>query len=265
MPSGSRNERDNGPNYVGTRDDLPFWAGAACPLNPTTRFLGAEIEVGNGTSWDAAVKIETAVEKWKALVHNDCAFELCTAPASGHLWVEQVMEFCQLFKEGKITASHSNCGCHVHIDARDLSPGMVEGLLHLLIRVEPIVFAMVPTARRTNSYCNPGAPLFVTWLDTLTKDPHLDRTQWLLECIFGRDQDGTIKYIKPKDLAGLKANKTKHCGNIPRYLAFNLQPYFGHGTIECRVLNGCTNPVRLIGVRIDTDAPPAHTVGRCMD
>ena len=221
---------------------LTFWDDGPCPKYPTTRCLGAEIEVGNRTTRAVAGKLDSAIDKWKAHVHGDCAFELCTAPASGSQWVAQVEEFCMLFKEGAIGVTPS-CGCHVHVDARDLDVPAVERLIHLLIHLEPLLFSMVPIARRTNTFCTPAAPLLRAWL---TRRHLLTAEPWLLECIYGRDTDARILYTAPGALARLKKDKLKHRGQITRFLAFNFMPYFGHGTIECRLLDGCVNPVRLI-------------------
>lgn len=230
----------------GYRDNLEptFWDGTACPQNPTVRYLGAEIEVANGTTVEHAKNLDKVITKWHALVHGDCAFEVCTAPAGGHLWVDQITELCTIFHAAKISASGYDCGCHVHVDARDLCVFAIERLVRLLVHIEPILFMMVPAARRGNTYCAPTTFLLQSWLARLS--PTTPRKEWLLECIYGRNEKGIIRYHDEAAMRELKKNKTKHCGIIPRFHAFNFQPYYGHGTIECRLLNGCTNATRLI-------------------
>lgn len=215
-----------------------FWSGPPCHKNPTTRMLGAEIEVGSCTTLAVAQKLDRNVTKWGAEVHADCAFEVCTAPASGTQWVKQVEEFCALFAEGQIGVNNG-CGCHVHIDARDVSPKAIHRFLQLVCHIEPVLYSMVPPERRNSVYCRKASPTFRTWL-ACTAAPTYER--WLLNHISGYAE----VYKQQRFLARVRAARSKYNGQVPRYLSFNLKPYFGYGTVECRLLEGCVNPVRII-------------------
>ncbi len=197
-------------------------------LNPTSRFIAAEIEVAGIESYGK--KIYSKVKEWDAAVVRDGSlppggFEINTAPAGGDLFVKQVNDFCKVIKEQQGFVN-SRCGLHVHIDARDFKYYDLRRLIRIYAVIEDVLFAMVNPKRKSSKYCVPCGHKYIAAIE-----------------------EGRLPYDKvKKDVItsvyhARTTQDSKHSKyNNARYNALNIHSWFYRGTIECRMFDGTIDP-----------------------
>ena len=203
---------------------MRFWAGEAVAENPSTRMLGVEIET---SEVEDTADLKKTLNQWSASVVSDGSIsgvEIVTSPASGDRWLAMVDGICTSLKQASADVD-SDCGLHVHIDARDFTVDDVKAFLTIYIAIEDALFAMVPPSRRTNTYCVPCGSKFQAILDGTSVE----------EVVYGKYWSESQK-------------KSKSGGY--RYNALNLHSWFYHGTMECRLHPGSTkaNKIKAWGV-----------------
>lgn len=201
--------------------------------NPTSRYISAEIEV-------AGIKgvgrpIYQIAKKWEAAVVYDGSlpergFEICTAPAGGDLYVNQVREYCDEIRKqaGFINAQ---CGLHVHVDARDLDYYHIRRLVRIYASIEPALFGMVPPERQESRFCYPCGQRYLASIE-----------------------EGRLPYDKVKNDVITSIYNTKGSTqdlrhskyNQARYNALNLHAWFYYGTVESRMFNGTIDSDEII-------------------
>lgn len=199
-------------------------------LNRSKRFLSAEIEV-------AAIDddfISDVVRKWRGSIVHDgslpsTGFEINTAPASGDLFINQVLEICTALNKGRATTTTA-CGLHVHIDARDYSYYDLRRLVKAYAKIEPFLYGMVPRERGKSRYCMPCGKNYMEQIDS-GKIPYKAAKSSIFKATYNQElnKNNTIKMAK----------ESKY--NDARYSALNLHSWFYRGTIECRLFNNTTN------------------------
>lgn len=124
-------------------------------LNPfPKRLIGQEIEVGGGGTLNMN---QVVVKKWTGCLVEDgslpyTGFEINTAPAAGDQYVQQIRD---IVAECERTEAWVNkkCGLHTHVDASDFNIWSMRRLINLYRRAEPHLFAMLPSTRVGNNYC----------------------------------------------------------------------------------------------------------------
>lgn len=191
--------------------------------NPSKRFISAEIEVGQ---YQDASRINAVTRRRAHAVVRDnshvgdysVAFEVCTAPATGDLFVEHIEELCEAFVDGGARTNPA-CGLHIHVDARDFGYWDIQRLVRVYAAIEPALFAMVSPDRATNPYCLPCGRGYLQGF--ANKGP---KEAFAKSC-YG---------IQTKDLRGQRDYKYHQC----RYRALNLHSWFYRGTIESRHRHG---------------------------
>lgn len=194
-------------------------------LNPSTRYIAAEIEV-DGINNGAAVS--TVVRGWSGSIVTDgslssAGFEINTSPASGDLYVKQVREICAALNDHGAVVNDS-CGLHVHIDARDLGYYGIRRLVKLYAAAETTIGQMVPRARRNNEMCAPCGRRYMGAIDQHTAPKEL------------RGAMAGVLY----GTTDTRSHRT-HKYHGSRYAALNLHSWFYRGTVECRLFVGTTN------------------------
>jgi hypothetical protein len=209
--------------------------------NPSSRYIASEIEVSKA-QYSSANDIDAACRKWKASIVRDgslpaSGFEICTSPASGDQWCNQIEEICDALsaQDAEVSAS---CGLHVHLDARDFTYWEVRKLILLYAKIENALFAMVPSSRRSSSYCERCAEQYV---GALRKGKIADTRKSIARGVYlgslderGRKEDRGTKYLKKNKYADA------------RYRALNLHSWFYRGTVECRLHTGTVNADKIV-------------------
>lgn len=138
---------------VYNRYDFRFRNAPSFEVNPSRRFLGAEIEVAVGfKTEEARAEFEVHMTRWRQLLHGDCAFEACTSPANGDMWVQQINETIERLVKGGCQMDEGT-GCHVHIDTRDFTLPQLMSLGALYTRVHNVLFGIVDFYRGKVGYC----------------------------------------------------------------------------------------------------------------
>lgn len=196
--------------------------------NTSTRLIATEIEVASLQSGGSSVS--SAVKRWGGSIVRDGSlpdggFEINTSPASGDLWVAQVREICHALNDGDADVN-SACGLHVHIDARDLGYYGIRRLILAYSALEPLLFQMVPPARRRSSYCEPCADHYMQHALVPYVGPYKAAKSAVAKAVYGTSNTRKVRDDKY---------------NSARYSALNLHSWFYRGTVECRLFTGSTD------------------------
>ncbi len=200
-------------------------------VNSSRRFLACELEFSDAADGDA---IYDAVSNWQGAIVSDgslpsTGFELCTAPANGDLFVDQIGEICEALAE-QHAQINTDCGFHVHVDARDFRYWDLRKLILLYAKIEDALFAIVPKSRRKNSFCEPCGMRYVNEL-TGTRAVK----QKIIQNVYDDASPGPAFKGKRSD---------KYCGS--RYRALNLHSWFYRGTVECRLAAGTRDREKIV-------------------
>ena len=201
--------------------------------NPSNRFIAVEIEV---SSISENTGIDTAVSKWNGGIVKDgslpdTGFEINTAPASGDTFVSQVTEICKALSnsDAKVT---TDCGLHVHVDARDLTYYGIRRLATIYSVIERALFQAVSPSRRESRYCEPCGDRYRNNIGKLTDFKRNGFRADVVESVYGGETD-----IK---------NRKRDKYDSARYAALNLHSWYYRGTVECRMFNGTVNADKII-------------------
>ncbi len=203
-------------------NSLRFFNGEAVKNNPSTRFLGAEVEIASSDR--DSNKWANFYSKWRPCVVDDGSLpsdgsEIVIQPSSGNKWLEQVSELGASLKSLSASVDGS-CGLHVHVDARDFTVDDIKSLIKIYAQIESALYAMMPSSRRSNSYCEPCGQSYSRILQGETPEVVIIGPYW----------DEASK-------------RSKHGGR--RYVAMNLHSWFYRGTVEFRLHGGTTNPDKI--------------------
>jgi hypothetical protein len=233
--------------------------GWATGENPTTRLIACEIETHGGG--DGGVSV--ICDRWDIAVVEDGSIEgveLNTAPASGHMFTNQLRELCTALNTSDTTVNDS-CGLHVHVNAQDMTWIGMRRLLLVWAHIEPAVFATVPKDRRSNVYCRPLAEQVRRYLSI--KDKHTEAKARILAIrddsmpaasdLKTHDRNMASPVRKPEN------RRDKHDVPGSRYYAMNIQAWWVHGTVEFRLHSGTTDFVKIHNWSITL----ANLVERC--
>ena len=208
---------------------LTFWKPKVSERtrNKSARFLAAEIEVAHIVKHGD--RVEKVIQDWKGSVVPDGSlpnggFEINTAPAGGDKFVEQITAICGALEKAGASVDRC-CGCHVHIDARDMDFYAVRRLITIYASMEPALFAMVPETRRRNAFCSPCGEEFVSVVKTGRISAAEVRNR-IHQAIYRTTDEGRLA----------EAKRSK-CG-AERYKALNLHSWCFRGSVECRLLDG---------------------------
>lgn len=229
------NERANGDCKVEhINNELTFHNAAKTQfkVNKSRRHVAVEIEVANV---EEAGRIAQEVDSWSGCIVEDgslpeTGFEINTAPANGDEFVDQIKDITSALNKAGAEVT-SDCGLHVHVDARDFSYYDVQKLCVVYHQIENWLFAMVPPRRKESTYCKPcGAKL----LPDTHRVSHKQAKRALFSKLYMKSTLGRGSYNERKD----KYNQA-------RYDALNLHSWLFRGTIECRMFNGTVDRTKI--------------------
>ena len=210
-------------------------------INPTSRFIAAEIEVASFVGNQKP--IYDVVRKWKGGTVGDgslpeLGFEINTAPAGGDLYVNQIKEICETLHSSGCSINYQ-CGLHVHVDARDMDFYDIRRLVRIYAAIEDAIFAMVPESRAKG------------YVDELGR-PH----QYCLPCgqkYLSAVEEGKLPYDKVRtDIAravyGVPSTQDLKIKKRPpaKYNALNIHSWYYRKTIEARHYQGTLNASDII-------------------
>lgn len=198
----------------------------------TERRVGVEIEFVGATREDVANAIEDAgvdcnVEEynhtrrraWK-IVHDGSLSgpvgtgELVSPPTTN---VDEIERVLRAAASAGATVNRT-CGLHVHVDMQGATISTWRRLFKLWCRYEDALFSVLPSSRRSNTYCMKIAPLFRG-----AYDPGMSRIFDRIEAL------GTLRELTDNVMAQ------------SRYYALNPQANWRHGTVEFRLHSGSVN------------------------
>ena len=208
---------------------LSFIKGTTFNSNPSKRFISAEIEVAGCKKKKLRV-VDEMISKYYGVVKPDGSlpmggFEINTAPANGDKWIEQITDICKAL-ETQEAFVNTNCGLHVHIDARDMDYLDLRRLALLYAKVENELYLLCDDNRKKNHFCKPCGPYYEKFLKNIEKGTKASRAR-IIEGVI-RGEAPTYDYSQPH-LEG-------------RYHGLNLHAYWAHKTVECRIHQGSLDP-----------------------
>lgn len=206
--------------------------------NPSKRHISCELEVDNAES-DSG--ISNAVRSWKGSIVRDgslssMGFEICTAPAAGDVFCDQIERICGALNDSRADVNES-CGYHVHVDARDFNFWDVRRLILVYAKIESALYDCVPQSRRTSQYCEPCAEKY---LGALGNTPKLLK-KGVVECLYPN-----LKYSTGRDRKSDYKNARGDKYQRARYNALNIHSWLYRGTVECRMAAGTCNADKVI-------------------
>lgn len=207
---------------------LNFHDGKPCALNPSKRYLSAEIEVAFMESNVRGVR--DTVQRWNGSIVTDGSipngFEINTAPAGADAFVRQIDEITAELEKGH-AAINTACGLHVHIDARDFTYYDLRRLILFYAKIEPALYRLVAKSRRDNRFCIPCADRFKQAVEASAMPKELKKN--IFKSVYGSPPS---LLLNKKQGSPLK----KYANG--RYSALNIHSWFYRGTIECRMHHG---------------------------
>jgi hypothetical protein len=198
--------------------------------------IAAEIEVAG--CYRRGQQVNQIAKKWSCSVVHDGSlpyggFEICTAPASGQFFVQQINEICAALREQQAFVTQA-CGLHVHVDSRDLELRHLANLVRLYANLEDLFFRAVPPSRRHNDFCRRcGSKLLERFAGVAL---------YTKEAFNLADALDTAIYGSKERAEKAKQNRRPDV----RYDALNLHSHFYRGTVELRLAAGTTNPDKII-------------------
>ncbi len=227
---------------VFVNNPLAFHSGKTFKINPSPRFISAEIEVANlrtpsvrdgRIAYNDGAKILNVLNKWSSSGVSDgslpsTGFEINTAPASGDAFFNQINEIndALVLHGGHVDRS---CGLHVHVDARDFTYSKMVNYIKIWRQVEEAMFRIVDPSRGASSYCVKVGDRF---MQVLKESANFNETvDSILEGIYG-------DRVRASDM---KNSRRPGC----RYLAINLHSWIYRGTIENRMHQGTVDGTKI--------------------
>lgn len=124
------------------------------------RLVGVEVEYNSDENGGAGDWVET----WPgAGIHEDgsCGWEAVTPPINGKYVSQCLTELCRELRANR-AGCDSNCGLHVHVDARDMGWHDMRRFMRVWARIEALMFVLGGQSRIANrgSYCVPCGERF---------------------------------------------------------------------------------------------------------
>jgi hypothetical protein len=213
---------------------LKFWDGKTNDLNPSDRYMSAEIEVAHAPNDAYHNNIIDALDEWSASSVRDgslpsTGFEINTAPASGDMYIKQLDDICDSLKKAGGFVNNS-CGLHVHVDARDYNYEKMLRYIKLWNLIENGMFSLVPASRANSGYC---AKIGDHWVDNIAYN-NRNRTN---RRKFAHTVDDVLTSVYDDSAATAAKYKTSRRPG-QRYKAINIHSWVYRGTIENRMHSG---------------------------
>lgn len=224
-----------------SNSDAPRYSGKFDYLGTSTkeipRYVSLELEYAK---CDDTYPVTQVCERWKDYCVEDGSlpdegFEINTNPSRGETFGKHIADVCSSMRNAGADVNRS-CGMHVHVDARDLNWHDIYKLALIYMRVEDALFAMQPSSRQSNRYCER--------VDSTYRLNAKAYKHELLNKLYGHNFPKDRKEGKP----GITYKKNKRVFyernekyHTARYFALNLHTFFYRGTIEFRHAASTTN------------------------
>lgn len=217
------------------KGSLTFTASEAFKNNASKRFVAAEIEVA-GAQKRSPKAVNKVAEQYKMVIKGDGSlpsggFEINMSPANGDAWLKEVKDITKALEE-QDSFINKQCGLHVHADARDHSSEDIKRLAFLYSKFENELFDLIDAERKRNRYCLPSASHFSKYFAENFDYGGVSMDNYVKNVIFNRKWLN----IDRDDPYESKILNSKYDGS--RYHALNLQAYYQHKTVECRMHHG---------------------------
>lgn len=233
-----------------SESDIPYQARRATPrhaknaserkINRSRRLIGVEIEVAANKDDGDAQGLWEYCERHRVSVVEDGSldtggYELNTVPCAGDHYVTHITALTRLLADASAKVTDA-CGLHVHIDASDFRFYDMRRLVMLYAKLEPALFAMMPSKRRTSTFCEPCGDIYVNGLNGEHKSK--EAKAMLISNVYrgtGSDYTGSAF----KDIRDTKWGSA-------RYRALNIHSWIYRGTVECRLHGGTVSARKII-------------------
>lgn len=182
-----------------------------------------------------------AKKKWGAVITSDGslnisgAMELCTSPARGSSFVEEITEICEGLK-GSGGSVNKTCGLHIHVNVREMTTEQIVQIILAYTRCEPALYTLVARSRRNDHYSKALVQAFGVQkirhiFDKGTYKEKMDKIDAMIY--------GSIEVARD-----VKRRRAKYCD--ARYHGLNINSLPLHGTLEFRHHQGTTNPHKIL-------------------
>lgn len=123
------------------------------------------------------------------------------------------------------------CGLHIHIEFPSRKK-TVKRLMLMAYACEPILYAVNPKSRRSNSFCKPLSSAFKIHEILTAESEQID------QLFYSKGNGHTTK----QDIKSFKTSKWNAC----RYFGFNIHSLFYRNTVEFRYHAGTIEPQKII-------------------
>lgn len=186
-------------------DDMRSFTERTVAIGSKGRAVGLEVEFNEGAE-------SCALQTWEDEGHGlhedgSCGWELVTRPTRTDALPGVVRKLSACLDEARI---NSDCGVHVHVDARDVGWYEIRRLLALWGHIESLMYVIGGQERYSNTYCKPIAPHCLGILGECGRD--------LRHAVFDVAMGEEI------DLDRYVASKKRKKGG-DRYRSLNLMPW----------------------------------------
>ena len=114
--------------------------------------------------------------------------------------------------------TNRNCGLHVHVNARDLTPHQIGLMLACWIKAEPYLFAICDESRKDNKYCK---SLYPRALDLATYNPD--------------NLTDFFNQMKPTNFGSHNNSQKKYTLNTQGYAIYKIHEWYDRPTVELRM------------------------------
>ena len=200
------------------------------------RLVGIEVETIGGDPEVVSELLDKRVGiEGDGSLSGSYAIELQTPPASANELEKIIANVSKTLRKSEYKVN-STCGLHIHLDSKDIKDkqSALIKLFNTYYSVEPIIWAMLPKSRKTNTFCKPMThnikpeDFSKIAISTRTKDEYYIQKKW-------------YKTTSIKQIENWKGQK---CGG-DRYYGFNGHALYGLGHLELRYHSGTINKKKI--------------------
>lgn len=158
---------------------------------------------------------------WDVKTDSSCGFEVAspafTLDAEGDS--EELKAGCNALAGLRLRIDRT-CGLHVWVNCSDFTWEDMQRLLALYARYEPVLFEMVPSSRRANTFCVP-----------------MRKSTWTAP------DGGHIAAVRSALAATTEAGMRNH--SFQKYSALNVSRWWANGMVEFRLHSGTVDYVKI--------------------
>lgn len=206
--------------------------------NKSKRHISFELEISDCNNFDDVLKFcnrnnHNIVSDGS--IEGDFAFEINTCPISGDYFLKEMESLSNILSRNGCEVNDT-CGCHVHINCKDLNYYDIRKFAFIYVKIEDYIFKCIPDDRRDSRYC-------YTCKDAV-KDVFLQRVfkkkpkQPATKGLSIRKFYNIRSYIEDDQIKHYLDSRKKARYYDKRYWAMNFHSWFLRGSLENRCLEG---------------------------